>query len=168
GALVRERPRDRGAALRLAAVDAGTRAGDEADLPELLEALPDLREERAGRDRRDDGVRQLPAELLGDLEGEGLGALGVVGAQVDVDEAPVELARQLDDQPRAVVVAAAHGVHLAAVDGGREELLGLDRARVEYDGAHAARRRARSDRVAEVARRGATERVRAELSRLRC
>jgi len=50
-------------------------------------------------------------------------------------------------EPRAVVVAPLHGIHLAAVDGRREELLGLDGLGVENDGAHAARRRASSDGI---------------------
>ena len=118
--LLGERGRDRRAPLRLPAVDArqlGRRRGRRA---ELLEALPELREQRAGGDRRDDCVGKLPAELLGDLERERLRALRVVRAQVHVDERPVELARQLDDEPAAVVVAAADGDHLAAVDRGRD------------------------------------------------
>ena len=69
------------------------------------ERLVQLRVERAGGDRRDDHVGRLPAELLGDLVRERLRALGVVAAQADVDEAPVELERELDRQPVAVVVA---------------------------------------------------------------
>ena len=55
----------------------------------------------------DDHVRELPAELLGDLERERLRALRVVGAQADVDERPRQLERELDGQPAAVVVGAA-------------------------------------------------------------
>ncbi len=133
---------------------------------ELFESLPELREQRSGGDRRDDRVRQLPAELLADLERERLRTLRVVGAQVHVDERPVELAGELDDEPRAVVVVAVHGVHLAAVDGGRQQFLGLDRLGIENDRPHAARRGTRRDGVAEVARRRTRERVAAELGGL--
>ena len=61
---------------------------EEADLRQLPEPLGDLRQLGARADRHDDVVRRLPAQLLGRLEGEGLGALRVVRAQVDVDEGP--------------------------------------------------------------------------------
>src|SRR5205807_1285261 len=63
----RECRRDRRAALRLPAVEPRLAAVDEADPRELREALADLREQRARGDRARHGVRQLPAELLGDL-----------------------------------------------------------------------------------------------------
>jgi len=68
-----------------------------------------------------------------------------------------------DDEPRAVVVAPLHGIHLAAVDGRREELLGLDGLGIENDGAHAARRGTSRDGIAEVARRRAGQRIAPEL-----
>ena len=91
---------------RLPAEERGGVALDEPELEQLAEALVHLREHRARGDRRDDRVRQRPAELLGDLERERLRALGVVRAEPDVDERPVELERQLDAQAAAVVVAA--------------------------------------------------------------
>ena len=58
----------------------------------------------------DDVVRELPAELLGDLEGQRLRAFRVVGPDVDVDERPGrELARQLGAEAVHVVVAAVDG-----------------------------------------------------------
>ena len=74
---VDERLRDRCAAGRLAAHEADRRPLDEPDRGQLVEALGQLREERPRRDRRDDDVGQAPAELLGDLEGQRLAALGV-------------------------------------------------------------------------------------------
>ena len=67
-----------------------------------------------------------PAELLGDLERERLRSLGVVRAQADVDEAPVELERELDREPRAVVVGPVDRVDRRAVDRGCDELLRLE------------------------------------------
>ena len=76
---------------RLRGVDRRQVAVDEAELAQLLEALEDARQQRAAGDRRDDVLREPPAELLGDLEAVRLGALGVVGAQVDVGEPPAYL-----------------------------------------------------------------------------
>ena len=82
-------PGDRGATGRLRAGDPHPLvACDEPDESELGETLVDLGEETPRGDRHDDVVRESPAELLGHLEGERLGALGVVGAEVDVDERP--------------------------------------------------------------------------------
>ena len=76
---------------------------------------------------------QPPAELLGDLVAEGLGALGVVRPDVDVDERPVLLlAGDLAGQPVDVVVVALDGDQLAAVDRGGEDLLLLQVARDEH------------------------------------
>ena len=68
---------------------------DEAEVDELLEGLADLADERAAGHGDDDVVGQTPAELLGDLVADGLRAFGVVGAEVDVDEAPVVLVGDL-------------------------------------------------------------------------
>src|SRR4029077_2838767 len=107
------------AALGLGAVHLRQRAGGglyEAELSELLEATGDLREQRARGDRHDAAVGQLPAELLGDLEGERLRALRVVRAQVDVDERPVALGAQLGAEAVDVVVVALDTDELRAVD----------------------------------------------------
>ena len=122
------------------------------ELDPLLEAARDLREQRAGGDRADDPVGQLEAELLGDLERERLGALGVVGPHVDVHERPVVLAGDLGAQPVDVVVVAAHSDEVGAVDAGREHLLLLEVGRDEHVGLEAGRGRVRGDRVGEVAR----------------
>ena len=133
---------------------------------QLAEPLPDLVEERARGDRDRDGVRSLPAELLRDLVGQGLRALGVVGAQVDVDESPRQLERQLDREPRAVVVRAVDGVDPRAVDRGCGELLGLEVARDEDCRLEAFGGGPGGDRSGEIPRRGAGERVESELLRL--
>jgi hypothetical protein len=127
----------------------------------------DLGEHRARGDRRHDDVGELPPELLGDLEAQRLRALGVVRAEVHVHERPVELERELDAEARAVVVAAVDRVDLRAVHRGGDELLPLEVAGNEHDGVDALGRRARRDRVREVAGRRARERRRPELERLR-
>ena len=78
--VVGKRVRHRRATLRLPTEDAGARAVDEAELGELLESLPELGQERAGRDRANDGVGCFPAELLGDLERDRLRSFCVVRA----------------------------------------------------------------------------------------
>ena len=54
---------------------AGRSPVDQADLAQLAESLEDARQQRAAGDRRHDVPREAPAELLGDLEAVGLGAL---------------------------------------------------------------------------------------------
>ena len=64
---------------------------------------------------RHDDVGRAPAELLRDLEGDGLGALGVVGPQVDVQEGPaLQLVGELQAEPVDLVVGS-----LDAHDGAR-------------------------------------------------
>ena len=149
---------------RLRAVHDRHLARDQAGVDELLEAARELRELRAGGDRPHDAVRQLPAELLDGLEGQRLGALGVVRAQVDVHERPRRpLARDLGAEPVDVVVGAAHGHDLRAVGAGREHLLLLEVVRDQHVGGQPGGRGVGRDRVREVARGGTRERVEAEL-----
>ena len=68
---------------------------DQAEVDEFVEGFADFADERAAGHGDDDVVGQAPAELLGDLVADGLGAFGVVGAEVDVDEAPVVLVGDL-------------------------------------------------------------------------
>ena len=69
-------------------------------------------------------VGQPPAELLGHLVAQGLAALGVVGAHIDVDEGPfvVFAVGQLAAQAVDLVVGAVHGHQRRAVDGGADNL----------------------------------------------
>src|SRR5205085_6027969 len=79
--------RDGRAAGRLRGVHLrGYAAVEQAQLIEFVEALVDLTDERAAGAGHDDMVRRAPAQLLGDLVAEALGAVAVEGAQVDVDE----------------------------------------------------------------------------------
>ena len=158
---------DRGTALGLPAVHAWLTALDEPELEQLLEAPADLRVHGPGRDRRDDGVRELPAELLGDLVAERLRALRVVGPQSHVDEAPGHLEGELDRESAAIVVGAAHRVDRRAVHRRRDELLGLEIGRAEDCRFHPLGGGPRCDRVRQVASRRAGERVETELLRLR-
>ena len=103
--------------------------------------------------------RQPPAELLGDLVADGLGALGVEGPEGDVDEAPVlVLERDLAAEPVDVVVVALDRDQRAAVDRGVDGLAVLEVVRDEYDGADAGASRRRRDRAGEVAGRRAGHR----------
>ena len=71
-------------------------------------------------------AREAPAELLGDLEAVRLGAFGVVGAQVDVGEAPAVPIGDLRAQPVDVVVVALDGDHAGPVDGRAHHLGGFE------------------------------------------
>ena len=63
-----ERAGDRCTALRLSAVHARQLPVQQPELAPLVKALGDLGEQGAGRDRNDAAIRDLPPELLGDLE----------------------------------------------------------------------------------------------------
>ena len=116
----------------------------------------------------DDGVGKPPAQLLGDLERERLRALGVVGAQADVDERPRgELEGELDGQPAAVVVASQHLVDRRPVGRRRQQLLPLEPGRAEDRGFQAFDGGPRRDRGREVPGRRARQRPEPELLRLR-
>ncbi len=113
---------------------------------------------------RDDAVGDLPAELLGRLEGQGLRALGVVRAHVDVDERPRVLARDLGAQPVDVVVVALDGDEVRAVDPRGEDLLLLEVGGDEDVGLEAERGGVGGHGVGQVAGRGAGDDLVAELA----
>ena len=125
-----------------------------------------LVEQCARRDRDCDSIRSLPPELLRELVGERLRAFGVVRPQIDVDEPPRELERQLDGESRAVVVRPVDGVDLRAVDGGGRELLRLEVAGDEDGSLEAFCGCTRRHGTGQVPGGGARERVQAELLRL--
>ena len=141
-----------------APLNVGSVALEQPDLEPLVEAARDLREQRARRDRRHDAVGQLEAELLGDLEGERLRALGVVGPHVHVDERPVALAGELGAEPVHVVVVAAHGHEVRAVDARGEDLLLLEVGRDEHVRLEPGGRGVRGHGVRQVAGRRAGHR----------
>ncbi len=156
---------DRRAALRLGAEDLVGRLLDQAELHQLGEALVDLGQLRPGGDRDHDLLRQPPAELLGDLVAERLGALGVVGPDVDVHERPaVLLAGDLRGEPVHVVVVAVHGDQRAAVHRGGDDLGPLEVGGDEDDRLHAGAGPGGGHRVGEVAGRGTGEDLAAELA----
>ena len=160
-----ERRRDRRAAGGLRAEHLVRGRLDEPELAELLETLVDLGQLRAGRDRDDDLLGQAPAELLGDLVAQRLRTLGVVRADVDVDERPLlVLRRELGGEPVDVVVVAVDGQQRAAVDGGGEDLGLLQRRRDQHDRVPPGARRRGGDGVGEVARRGAAQHGEAQLA----
>src|SRR5581483_5530593 len=92
------------AAGRLSAVKLAGRLFDQADRGQLAERLVDLADQAAARHRADDVLWRAPAELLGDLEAEGLGSLGIVGPKVDVHQPPAVLVRDLRAQPVHLVI----------------------------------------------------------------
>jgi hypothetical protein len=71
--LLVQRLHDRRASAGLRAVDLEV-AVDQAELAQLAEGLRHLGQDGSARGRDDDVLRQLPAELLGDLEAVRLGA----------------------------------------------------------------------------------------------
>ncbi len=136
-------------------------------LVELAPRLVDLGDQRAAGHRRHHVVGQSPAQLVGDLVGVGLRALGVVGAQVDVHEGPAVAIGRLGAQPVDVVVGALDGDDAGAVDLGGDDLGRLEVARHQDRGLEAERRRVGRHRVGQVAGRRAGDVVEAELDRHR-
>ena len=110
----------------------------------------------------DDHVGRPPAERLGDLVGERLGALGVERAEVDVDEAPAGLVGDLEAQPVDVVVGAVDRHDRRAVGEGVVDLGRLEVGRDEDVGRQPDGGRGRRGRAGEVAGRRAGERLDAE------
>ena len=150
------------AAGGLRAEEADRLVFDQTERDQLIEGLADLADQRAAGHGDDDVIRQAPAELLGDLVADGLRALGVVGAQVDVDEAPVVLVGDQGAEAVDVVVVAVDADQARAVDLGVEDLGGLEIGGDEDAGLQAQTRRLRGDGVGQVAGRGAADGVEAE------
>src|SRR5437867_7038039 len=71
-------------------------------------------------------LRQLPAELLGDFEPMGLGALGVIGAQVDVDEGPAIFIADFSAQPIDVIIVAFDGYRFWTINGRADDFALLE------------------------------------------
>ena len=117
------------------------------------------------RDRDHDLVGQPPAELLGDLVAQRLGALGVERADVDVDERPaLLLAGDLGGELVDVVVVAVDGDQRLGEDRGVDLLGLLEVARDEHHGLDAGAGAGGGDGVREVAGRRAGEDLGAELA----
>ena len=118
-----ERRRDRRAAGRLGAEHLVGLAVDQAELASSRKALSTLVSCEPDAIGMTTCVGQPPAELLGDLVAQRLGALGVERPDVDVDERPaLLLAGDLGAQPVDVVVDAVDGDERAAVDRGGDDL----------------------------------------------
>ncbi len=99
---------------------------DQAEPLEFLERLVDLADQAAAGHRGDDMVGHPPAQVLGDLEADGLGALGVERPEVDVDESPAEAEGDLRAEAVDLVVVALDGDDLGAVDGRAQDLALLE------------------------------------------
>ena len=156
-AVVGERRGDRARPERLGGEHPRHRLGGEARLGHLGEALCQLREQRAAGRRADHRVRQLPAELLGDLEGDRLRALARIGVQVPADEAPGEEPAELELEAAAVVVRAGDRED-ARAGMARRHRCRLTADRREHDRLEPRRRGRSGDGMAEIAGRRAAER----------
>src|SRR4029077_6367119 len=87
---------------------------DQAELNQFIERLPDLRNQRSTSHGNDHVIRQAPAQLLGDLEADGLRSLGVIRTQVHVYKTPVVLVRNLRAQAVDLIVAACDADYFRA------------------------------------------------------
>src|SRR5262249_48668083 len=148
---VEDRARDRPTALRLGNADLGLGGPRQPNLLQLEQALVHARGERATGSGDDEVIGRLPTELLDDLVGDRLRALGVDGPQGDVGELDAAGDRQLTAGSVGLVVVA---VQLA--DGGAEGTAGprlatLQVAGVKDVGGNTSLGGKRSDRGADVA-----------------
>src|SRR5438105_6584034 len=120
-----ERPHNRCTAGRLHRIHPRQRTTDPATVPQLLKGLPHADESCPATSGINDGIRQAPTELFGELEAECLLALDAVGLlqSRDIDGTGV-----VGVQPRgdaAVADVAVHELKIAAEranlceDGGR-------------------------------------------------
>src|SRR5437667_10714546 len=87
-----------------------------------------------------------------------LRAFGIVGAKVDVDEAPLEAVGDLRAQTVYVIVVPVDAHDARAVDGGVENFRRLEVSGDEYAGVKSLLGGLRSDGVGEITGRGATDR----------
>src|SRR5438034_11552628 len=86
-----------------------------------------------------------------------LRAFGIVGAKVDVDEAPLEAVGDLRAQTVYVIVVPVDAHDARAVDGGVENFRRLEVSGDEYAGVKSLLGGLRSDGVGEITGRGATD-----------
>src|SRR5438132_967838 len=97
-------------------------AVDQAERLELLEGLPDLGDQGAARAGHNNMLRCPPAQLLGDLVAERLGAFRVVRPEVHVHERPAVLVSDLRAEAVHLVVGAVHGDQGRVVDERAQDL----------------------------------------------
>ena len=95
----------------------------------------------------------------------GLGAFGVVGAQIDVDEAPFEAVGDLRAEAIDVVVVAVDAHDARAVDGGVQDFGGLEIGGNEDAGVEALLRGLRGNGVGKIAGGGAADRFKSKAAR---
>ena len=112
----------------------------------------DLGDQRAARHGDNDVLRQTPAELLGDFISHGLRTLGVVGAQVDVDDAPGVLLRNFGAKAVHLIVIALHVHQVGAVNLRGDDFLWFEVGGNEDERLKAAGRSLRRHRVGEISR----------------
>ena len=91
-------------------------------LDELIKTLADLGEQGTRGQRRHDVVGQLPTQLLDHLVAKGFGAFRVIGAKVDVHEAPAVGVGHFRTQAIHLVIVALHRHQGGVVDQGAEHL----------------------------------------------
>ncbi len=89
---------------------------DQSQRDQFVERFPNLGDQRASGHRANDVVRKPPAELLGNFVADGLGAFGVIGAQVHVHESPAVFLRDLRAQAVHLIIIAGNAHQFRAED----------------------------------------------------
>src|SRR5207302_8074573 len=135
---------------------------DPAESDQFVKSLSNLADERASGHGDDYIVGEAPAELLGDFKSMGFRAFGIVGAEVDVDQAPIKAVGDLRAETIDVVVVAVDAHDARAVDGGVKDLGGLEIGGDEDARVETLLRGLCGNGVGEVAGRGAANRFQVE------
>ena len=128
---------------------------DQADLGKFLVRLVNLGQQRTARHRDHRVPGRAPAELFGDLKTHRLGTFRVVRAQVDVDETPTVLARDLRAQAVDLIIRAMDADDVGAVHQRAEHLAAFQVGGDEHIAFQPGGGGLRGDGVGQVARRGA-------------
>src|SRR5207245_9769573 len=114
---------------------------------------------------RDTVIGKRPAELRGDFVAVGFRAFGIVRAQIDVDEAPVEAVGNLRAEAIDVIVVAVDAHDARAINGRVQYFGGFEIGRDEDADVKALLCGLRGDGVGQVACRGTANGLEAEAAR---
>ena len=155
---------DRRASGGLRSVDGEVALLHDAEVDEFLVGLVDLGQERSRGHTGHCVARELPAELLGDLEAHGLRTLRVVGAEIHVHEAPAVLAGDFGTETVHLVIGAGDTDDVGAVDERPKHLTLLEIGRDEHVALQSRIGGIGGNGVSQIARGSAGHHLKAELT----
>src|SRR5258708_6824561 len=140
---------------------------DPAEGDQFAECFGDLGDQRPAGHGNDYVVGERPAELFGDFIAMRFRAFGIVGAQIHVDETPLEAVGDLSAETVDVIVVAVDAHDARAIDRGVEYLGGLEVGGNEDASVEALLCSLRGHGVGEITSRGAAHGGEVETARRR-